>query len=558
MKEEYWRKTVLIPILVIAFSILFLSSARADKLYEISDYIIKLDINQAGDFKISEEISYHFQQGEFTSAYREVPGRGFSGVEFISLTGVDLPVIDYQVEDGSSLELQWEYPPEENRATFRLKYLGQEGLISREGRNYVDWQAVGQEWEVPIRNVEVQVSLPEEPVDLQFSRGGEPQAVTMKELSFVRRDLEAGEGWRIGLDFEEQVSMPEQVLFSDYLGSMIAVVVVALLLIVYRIIRGSQLMRYDPQVKLSLAASNSYQELSFPQLVFLDGQAGDKSARGLAALIFYLGGSGLIKLKLKMKDRLLGGKKAEIIIGPSETGDSATEPAVFTSLFDYLSKKSQPLSKVITRSSIWKDIINSMQQEPESARWFSERRRELKNKSLGLAISSLLLAIIFFLIFLMRDVFPALLPAVFLGLFSLGEFIRYAYIYPLKDEALIIREKITEDIEERREALEQLAEENGVEALKFILRDLPWLLLDNKMTVSKFKGLRKKIESNIDDQEAEEIELPQWLAVDGVQETLEAIKAVEYTFGAVSAAIASTATSSAAGGGAGGGGGGAG
>jgi hypothetical protein len=121
-----------------------------------------------------------------------------------------------------------------------------------------------------------------------------------------------------------------------------------------------------------------------------------------------------------------------------------------------------------------------------------------------------------------------------------------------------MREKIDEEITQRRDKLEELVETDSLAALELILNNLGWLLVDSKMSGSKFKKYRKKIENNLSIEEAESLKVPDWLAVEGLEGALKAIEIVEYTMTAVYAAVASTSATAGAGGGAGGGGGGAG
>ncbi len=217
------------------------------------------------------------------------------------------------------------------------------------------------------------------------------------------------------------------------------------------------------------------------------------------------------------------------------------------------------LEKVITKSSLWRKIVDKYKEKAVVKAWTSDYRKSIRSTSLLIGLLLMAISIGMFLDFVISDRVITFLPAVFTGLLAIGEFIRYAVILPLTDAAIKMREKIANEIDERRERLEELVETDSLAALKLILSNLAWLLADDKMTGSKFKKYRKEIEKNISDKEAESLEVPHWLAVDGLEGALKAIEVVEYTMTAVYAAVASTSASSGgAGGGAGGGGGGAG
>lgn len=234
--------SILFLILIMIFG-LNLNQVRAEQSYRIEDYIVEMEVNNNGDFLITEEIEYNFLEGEFSTAYREVPGQGFSGLDFVSIAGVGTPVSNYNVSDGSELEIDWEYPATTEEATFRIKYTGKAGLISSEDRNIVDWQAVGTDWDVPIENAEVRVSLAEAPADIEFNNGAEPVRSSGRDLYFQRQNIEAGAGWRLNFNFREQIAMPEKASISDYSSWLIGLIIIALVLVIYRIIDGYKIMQ---------------------------------------------------------------------------------------------------------------------------------------------------------------------------------------------------------------------------------------------------------------------------------------------------------------------------
>ncbi|MFW5994432.1 MAG: hypothetical protein ACOCQF_04730, partial [Halanaerobiaceae bacterium] len=308
-----------------------------------------------------------------------------------------------------------------------------------------------------------------------------------------------------------------------------------------------------------------YNKLSFPEKLLLHDYSGNKGARMLAALIFYLGKLNLLKLQVEVKDKFFGGEKAEIKLALAEETeqidqtDEIDDLQVFSGLFDEISDGDKKLEKVISKTSLWKKIVDNYKDKSIVKDWQSDYRKNLKNTSIFLALILTAICIGMLLDFIISERVITFLPAAFTGVLAIGEFIRYAVIVPLTDTAIKMRKRIDNEIDERRERLDELVKTDSLAALQLILGNLSWLLVDNKMTGSKFKKYRKEIEENISEEQAESLEVPDWLAVEGLEGALKAIEVVEYTMSAVYAAVASTAASSGgAAGGAGGGGGGAG
>ena len=91
MEINIWRMTG-ISLLAVILLLLITGSLAWAKSYEISDYDVFLEINEQGDFLITEIIEYNFLEGTYTQGFREVAGRGFAGVEFVSLESPDTEI----------------------------------------------------------------------------------------------------------------------------------------------------------------------------------------------------------------------------------------------------------------------------------------------------------------------------------------------------------------------------------------------------------------------------------------------------------------------------------
>src|SRR5690606_8505554 len=104
-KGAWWTALV---VLLALLAVMGRGSAVA-KEYGIGGYDIHLELTPEGSYIITERITFHFIEGEFTKANRRVPGRGFDSLRFISLEGVGVPVETQRVRDGRNLQVDWTY-----------------------------------------------------------------------------------------------------------------------------------------------------------------------------------------------------------------------------------------------------------------------------------------------------------------------------------------------------------------------------------------------------------------------------------------------------------------
>ncbi len=558
-ENSYPLKVMIVLIFLLLGSPVSVQVEAGEKEYDISSYKIQVTVDNAGDFLITEYIEYDFKAGEFTTAFREVSNHNFKGIKFKDLQGIDTEITEFQAQDGRNLEVSWEYPPREGKALFRLEYRGQEALKSREGQNIISWETVGQDWEVPIREAQVEIILPRPAEDLNYIRGGDPDIQAGNRLVFSREKITAGAGWHLEFNFREQVEMPELILISDYNNWMIPGLILAAFIVILRFLGLRGIMKIkEGQAQRQKAREFLQGSLDFPEKLFLYNPGGGKGSRALAALIFYLGSKNALQLTIKTSSRFLGKEKANLLISQKEY-NPMEEKGIgdLKPLLDRIGSEKLKIDRIITRTGIWSKINRNLKQRQRIKNWVSPERKAVQRQSVIIGFAILVPAVAFFLDFFISDRVFTLVPGLFLGIIGSGELIRAGFIVPYNDLALTLQKMLREEVVERREKLEKLPQKEPAAALQVIFNQLPWLVLDEKMDSRRLKKIRNNIKGRLSPEEAEELEIPGWLAVEGLKGALHAIEVVEQTMIATIAAVsaASAASSSSSGGGSGGGGG---
>lgn len=153
-------------------------AAGLDKIYHLAGYDVTLIVQRDGTLRISERIAFSFDQGTFTTGYRDIPWRGFDDIVGISVTdgsGTRIPfTLTFRPELSGDWHIEWSFPPTTGPVvqTFGVSYVVTNALQQPfPEENLLDWQAVGSGWTVGMDRVDVNVTLdfPVDPTRVSFS-----------------------------------------------------------------------------------------------------------------------------------------------------------------------------------------------------------------------------------------------------------------------------------------------------------------------------------------------------------------------------------------------------
>ncbi len=189
----------------------------SSKQYALSNYDVILRLKPNGDYVVSEELTFDFQQGEFHYAYRNIPKDQLAAIQNVRVESSDTHIKDVVTkEKADEYRVRWTFPYRREPATFKLTY-EVKGALKREGnRRVIDWDAAGTQWTVPVRNAEVQVRIPEKLAigknELEVRRPSDATIRAAKEGGWVVEAKQApvppGERFRIVVAYRRSTVEP--------------------------------------------------------------------------------------------------------------------------------------------------------------------------------------------------------------------------------------------------------------------------------------------------------------------------------------------------------------
>jgi len=207
------RKLGLVTALVAAMLLLLVTAAcSSKKSYRAERFDVDIVVHENGSATITETVTFAFQGGPFTYAYRDIPldrtdsisGFALSEGERVYAPGSGENQFEVR-RDGDSQRVTWRFSPTENAArTFVLTYQVA-GLIRQEGaQDALRWTALPPKHDYGITQSQVLVRLPENVGPLagaQVLEGHAQPGILGRQVTFQANQVERNQGLAIGIWF---------------------------------------------------------------------------------------------------------------------------------------------------------------------------------------------------------------------------------------------------------------------------------------------------------------------------------------------------------------------
>lgn len=185
--------------------------------WDIARYEVDLSVDTSGTYAVTEDITFDLRQGTFTRGERRIPMRQMDALRDVQVTSSKVEITDVSTRTQSGEQvIQWQYPERDTTTTFTLTYVVEGAPYTDNGRTVIDWQAVGDAWDVPIRAMQATVQLPFPNVP-RDSIQIEPVAdasldstATGWQATFAYDELEPNEGYRLRIHLPRVIDAPER------------------------------------------------------------------------------------------------------------------------------------------------------------------------------------------------------------------------------------------------------------------------------------------------------------------------------------------------------------
>lgn len=525
------------------------------KSYSIEDFNAELYLKDDGNYRVTETIRFRFQGGDFTYAYRTIPLEAMQSISNVSVTSDDTSVEKVERDQGlNDFELRWHFPERQGTATFRVQYRVEGALIATPSRNRIEWDAVGDQWTVPLKNVDATISLPGEIADRASELELRPRGFISRDQDRWRIDYDGGvvpakTGLRLIAEFPRTMDGRQAPMGESALARMIGLTV---LLFVLGMTPGlRKYWRWRAWRSAGQADSGGDPAVDpYEAVVLLAGRHGAR--RGYITALFRMAGDGHVTLYHRCKGW-----------GPFRSTKLQFRQHSEQASLELLE---QDLSRAMAHADSMEELARRMRSTPQGLRHLRSRLieqglmvdwREASNHCILLAMLMVFGVGACLLAGALSGAISKSIPlAGLLAGLGAGWGAAAGQRYPLSDAGVHERHRIRRYLEGVRERLEAQAQKRPQEALRTFLQLLPWLMVDSRTNQQWLKRFSRRLGRAT----TVPVVLPEWLVVEGEQPA-DAAEAVENvlmtTITRSAAAVAPGAAGAAGAGGAGGGGGGA-
>lgn len=146
---------------------IFLNSSISQttvKVYEIPSIIVIMEASNDGSIIVNEVITINYVSGSFTYLQRYIPLYGLDYIEVLSVSADGATITNTKISYSYyriDITISYEVIAAPHKATFNIVYKVYGGILSHgASQNLIDWNAIGNDWEVSINSVNVLVRLP--------------------------------------------------------------------------------------------------------------------------------------------------------------------------------------------------------------------------------------------------------------------------------------------------------------------------------------------------------------------------------------------------------------
>jgi hypothetical protein len=190
------------------------AAAQEEKRYELSNFDVTVQVRPDGAYAVEETLTYDFQQGPFTYAYRSIDADNVDAIRDIRVASPDVPVDSVRrTEADDNVRVRWTYPERQAPATFTIRYVVEGALLERGDRNEVVRDVLDPGATVPTRDVDVRVVL-SQAFDLTAdSVTADPAADARLEdtagglvATFHRDRVAEGDGYEVAVSFPKRLA----------------------------------------------------------------------------------------------------------------------------------------------------------------------------------------------------------------------------------------------------------------------------------------------------------------------------------------------------------------
>jgi len=523
-------------------------AAAQEQEYVLSEMDVTVHVRPDGGHEVEESITYDFQRGAFSRAYRSVLRDDAGALRAVEVTSPETSVDSIRMEKTDGVrQVWWSFSDRSAPARFDVHYVLEEALYERGDRNVVQLDVMADGAVVPTRTVDVQVILPavfdlqRDDVMLRPDAGTVRREAGRIVASFHRDRVEKGD------DLSVEVSFPKQAA-GEYLPTITDLLFGLFLVVVGGAAGGIAAWRWrGPRPEGT--ARRPPADLDRPTAVAL---LGNRDGQAFLATLFDLARRGHVTLRHDREDQAFGA---------TDVVRLETHPAP-DDLSDFERRFVDTLGEYETLDDFWSDTGSFRRGAMKEVRGALFERGWMEDHTMrsGLLLGGALLALLGGFAAVITGDGALRLYLLFGGMgIGLGGFIAAVRRHTWTEDGARRAMALRAYLDHEKSEIERLRETSPARAAERLVEVLPWLLLHAEVSRAWIEETKEALDaadevpelpdgfvSLVETEESASAPVAAFLPVMTVMGAVESSSA-----GAAGAAGASGAAGAAGGGGAG-------
>jgi hypothetical protein len=149
-------RTFVVPLLLACCSLLSAKSYVAER------YDVRVLVNPDASIEVTETVRFAFRGGAFTFVSREIPARRLDRISDVTASMDGEPAQFELHNDGRRVRVRWNFHASPDSShVFTLAYQVHGAIARLADRDFLDWRAIPERHEYPIRAGEITIQYPE-------------------------------------------------------------------------------------------------------------------------------------------------------------------------------------------------------------------------------------------------------------------------------------------------------------------------------------------------------------------------------------------------------------
>jgi len=160
---------------ILAAAVMAVAVTAQAKQFDVTRLDVDLRVTTEAAYELTERYGYAFSGGSYSYLSRTIPKEHIDALHDVAVTSPDVTIEDVTLaEENGAWRIRWTFPSRAEPTRFTVRYTVEGALFATDERNVLDWNVVGTQWPVPVRDIAARTAKL-----VEFDRPLEPEEIVL-------------------------------------------------------------------------------------------------------------------------------------------------------------------------------------------------------------------------------------------------------------------------------------------------------------------------------------------------------------------------------------------